>query len=1263
MSNRLAILVEIKREVLIQAGHRCSVCGESTPLENAHIFPYSKSKDNCADNLICLCSNCHTRADKEKWGAKTLREYKRYPHVLRIHGFYKDITLKSKTRKLDSPIVANFATSLVKNLPHPIATVCDAFNNAENEKDQFNKIDMLINNIVKYLTAIALSLYWQNKPDKKQLRKWLEMLDQSHLITSLGIFAEINEFYKTTNKDQYLPHVIFDNYDIEVDDESAISKCYELIRKHQGKGRNKEDITPKTFLYQLLAFREKEWESNINMVDKKVIDQFLQVLRLSLEQIISNYKSLFEYPLYFIERIDREDKNSNNGVYTLIGYPGPDGKPTINEEDHYIEKGVELPTITKTRRLYLCDKNNKNKPILNLHPFLIEFLHELYFFEQTNSDEKLWYQHCASVKQYQPPSRYMSLFLWRSDQDDEKLDTVDKLNEAVDELENESKSRHFDNASFGILNCNIADDGRKALEIALGEAIRIGRFWVGVEFMIMALSKQRGNIFIKLLQAIGISSGSFRGVLRGMVGVVGNQDWRKLDVEAIGSKNFPKLEECIPDQLRDDLKQEDRQSLIITPRLMHILRDAVKNAQGRKIGHKEILLSLLNDNHSVAVQLFYSTAYDAGWKPEKVLSRLIEMCEIKRENPAPNEDNIEEKRDEAKEKDIPFTPDKDKLEPDINYDKKAHQGTVLDKFGRNLTELAKNGELNPIEGESARKAMAQIAQILLQREANNPILIGDPGVGKTALVEGLAQRLAGAGEKQVIPQLQNRQIIELPVNAIMTDTKYRGDLEKRLQQLLAVVISGKREFVIFIDEIHSILSGPDSGSLKEISDTIKPALSRGEFPCIGATTVAEYRRHIEKDAALARRFSPVWLDEPSIDEAIEIVEKVAMNHLAKHHNVSITKEAVETAVKMSVRYILDERLPGKAIKVLDKACAGTIIPGTLSGHENKNISNNYTVSVDSVLKVIAERIHIPVEQLKLSDKQRYLCLEDNLKKRIFGQDEAVSMISSVVKRAGAGLSDTKRPLSVFLFAGPTGVGKTELSLALTEALFGNEEAIFRLDMSEFMEKHQIARLTGAPPGYIGYESEGQLTGRLRQRPYSVVLFDEIEKAHKDIQHLFLQLFDNGRITDAKGRVADGRNAVFIMTTNLGAKEALNFISDRKYQEKINNAISNHFSMEFLNRIDRIVIFEPLQAKGFTQIFDRELLPYQDRLKEEHKLTLTVEEKAKHRLIESVSYQLHGARPLKRLIEDQIINHVVDKLLSGEIEPGSSLEFKIGDLKI
>lgn len=672
--------------------------------------------------------------------------------------------------------------------------------------------------------------------------------------------------------------------------------------------------------------------------------------------------------------------------------------------------------------------------------------------------------------------------------------------------------------------------------------------------------------------------------------------------------------------------------------MMLVLRDAARLADRGQIGHGHLLLAALQHPQCLAVNLLLGKAREAGWDPREVLARVMQQMGV-----APD-GLMQGKMGHADQPPI------------------VRIGEVLGRYGRDLTQEAHKGKVGEAKGKSARRAMAQIGRILLQREANNPIILGDPGVGKTAVVEGVAWRLAGLG-KGVVERLAGKRIIELTVADLLSGTGLRGSLEERLRQLLAEVKAADRQTIVFIDEIHSILGGGATGGLSTIADALKPALARGEFPCIGATTVAEYRKHIEKDSALARRFTPVWLEEPNIDEAIQIVEQVATSRLAEHHRgVSFAPDAIEAAVRLSARYLHDERLPGKAIKVLDQACSGLVIPGSLSGEpEDAQSAVGGVVTVGTVREVIADRTNIPVEQLGQTDKQRLNELEGKLKARVKGQDKAIEEVVRAIKRAGTGLSDPRRPLGVFLFAGSTGVGKTELALALAEVLFDDEDAIFRLDMSEFMEKHQVARLIGAPPGYIGYEEEGQLTGRLRRRPYSVVLLDEMEKAHKDVQHLFLQLFDTGRLTDAHSNLADGRNAIFVMTTNLGAKEALGFVKvASSYRDKLKAAIYDHFTLEFINRIDRIVYFSPLDEGALVAIFDREFAPFQARLRERG-VEVRIPQHVKREIARQVAKQNLGARPLRRVIEDKIVSPIVDQLLEGKIQAGPLEISQVPDL--
>ena len=671
--------------------------------------------------------------------------------------------------------------------------------------------------------------------------------------------------------------------------------------------------------------------------------------------------------------------------------------------------------------------------------------------------------------------------------------------------------------------------------------------------------------------------------------------------------------------------------VVITLRLVSVLRESVRLAGDGSISTTHLLLAALKSHQSLAINLLLSLIVETKQDPNQWVKQLMQ------EGVANPDQKIE------------LEPD---IKPGIPYQPIKGKG-ILGQMGRDLTALAQAGQIRPAIGETAHKTMVQIGLILQQTQANNPILLGDPGVGKTAIVEGFAWRLAN--DKEVISNLAGKRIVDISPNAILAGTKYRGDLEERLQQLLAEVRSGQGQIVVFIDEIHTILGGKAEGGLGALSDALKPALSRGEFPCIGATTVGEYRRYIESDPALARRFTPIWLEEPSPEEALTIAREVARKHLAPRHRVEYPDDVIAEAVRLSVRYLHDEFLPGKVIKLLDQAGPRVIMGGSLRGLPvDKDQSIGGVVTMEILRQIVSERTGIPLTSLTEDDKNKLLNLEAKIKQRVIGQDDAVSEIVRVVKRSRAGLSDPHRPSGVFLFAGPTGVGKTELALALAKELFDDEQAILRLDMSEYLEMHQISRLIGSPPGYVGYEEEGQLTGRLRRRPYSVILLDEIEKAHKDVQHLFLQLFDAGRITDLHGHVADGRNAIFIMTTNLGAKEAIGLIAEpRSYEEKLQVAIEQHFSAEFLNRLDRIVYFKPLTEELLLAIFDKFFSQAVERFRVQN-ITVEVTEIFKHHLCQKYADAKRGARPLQRGIEDEIITPLTDKLLSGEIKPGMTI---------
>ncbi len=629
----------------------------------------------------------------------------------------------------------------------------------------------------------------------------------------------------------------------------------------------------------------------------------------------------------------------------------------------------------------------------------------------------------------------------------------------------------------------------------------------------------------------------------------------------------------------------------------------------------------------------------------------------------------------------------------------------LEGFGVDLTELAARGLLDPVIGRD--EEIERIMQILVRRKKNNPVLIGEPGVGKTAIVEGLAQRIV-AGE---VPEpLRNRVIFSLDVASLVAGTKYRGEFEKRMKKLLQVVTKDS-SIILFIDELHTIVGAGSAEGAVDAANILKPSLARGEIRCIGATTPDEYRKYIEKDAALERRFQKIYVREPSEDEAIEILYGLR-NRYEKHHKVRYLDEALKAAVNLSKRYITDHFLPDKAIDLIDEAGAKArlkifTVPSDIKllkmqlddvrkekeeavrmqdyeraaklKEEERSLEREYrkrynewkkevddvvvTVTEEDIAEIVSSWTGIPLKKLEETESEKLLNLEEALHKRIVGQDDAIKAVSRAIRRARSGLKDPRRPIGTFLFLGPTGVGKTELAKAIAEHLFGDENALIRFDMSEYMEKFAMSRLIGAPPGYVGYEEGGSLTEKIRRRPFSVILFDEIEKAHPDIFNLLLQIMDEGRLTDSQGREVDFRNTIVIMTSNLGgefinrSKRSLGFAAheDEKAQyEEIKNLVMSEvkktFRPEFLNRLDEIVVFHPLGKNHVLKIIDILLQDLRKRLAEKN-MELKLTKEAKEFLLEHGYDPIYGARPMRRTIQRYIEDPLSEDLLKGRFKEG------------
>ncbi|MBR7835421.1 ATP-dependent Clp protease ATP-binding subunit [Actinospica durhamensis] len=644
-----------------------------------------------------------------------------------------------------------------------------------------------------------------------------------------------------------------------------------------------------------------------------------------------------------------------------------------------------------------------------------------------------------------------------------------------------------------------------------------------------------------------------------------------------------------------------------------------------------------------------------------------------------------------------FEPERNR--PAARQARKESETPTLDEYGRDLTEEAREGRLDPVVGRA--EEIQQTVEILSRRSKNNPVLIGEPGVGKTAIVEGLAQRIT-AGD--VPKTLEGKRVVALDLAGLVAGAKYRGEFEERLKNVIEEIRGAQDSTILFIDELHTVVGAGSGGdSSMDAGNILKPALARGELHVVGATTVDEYRRHIEKDAALERRFQPVMIPEPSVEETVQILEGLRDAYEA-HHQVRFTDEALGAAAQLSDRYISDRFLPDKAIDLIDQAGARARLRSMgkstevveredliaqlgrekdqAVAAEDYEKANGIKARIDQVraelagiaerregvvevtandiAEILSKRTGIPVAQLTEDEKQRLLKLEEALHHRVIGQDEAVAAVSEAVRRNRAGMGDANRPVGSFLFLGPTGVGKTELAKALAQLLFGEEDRLIRFDMSEFQEKHTVSRLVGSPPGYVGYEDAAQLTDKVRRRPYSVLLFDEVEKAHPDVFNTLLQVLDDGRLTDAKGRTVDFRHTVVIMTSNLGSQLILAHHGKvDEIRDQLMETLKVRFLPEFLNRIDDIVVFHALGRAELSEIVEL-LLDRSRRRVRAQGLELEVTDAAKDRLVELGHQPEFGARPLRRTLQTELDNRIANLLLDGALDPGDVLRADLGE---
>ena len=732
--------------------------------------------------------------------------------------------------------------------------------------------------------------------------------------------------------------------------------------------------------------------------------------------------------------------------------------------------------------------------------------------------------------------------------------------------------------------------------------------------------------------------------------------------------------------------KKERKHLEYSPRLRYILEESQNEAvqlASEKVGTEHLLLTMLKDGDCVATRMLMTLNVNI----QKLFQDLLLAAGID-----PKEYMENQKDGET-------------------------VGGIIDQYSTDLTQEAREGKLDPVIGRE--KEIARIMEILSRRTKNNPCLVGEPGVGKTAIVEGLARQIA----EGIVPEsMKDKRIMVLDLPGMIAGSKYRGEFEERMKKLIREVKTAGN-IILFLDELHTIIGAGGAEGAIDASNILKPSLARGEMQLIGATTLTEYRKYIEKDAALERRFQPVTVEEPTEDECIRILEGLKEKYEA-HHDVEIEEDALKAAVHMSCRYINDRFLPDKASDVLDESCSkvklrGFKVPENIVGTEircgkleqekeaalkagdiekaselhreqkeaekkleqakkrfnKKNEKKKVPVTEEDVADVISMWTRIPVTRLNESESERLKKLDKTLEKRVIGQEEAIQALSKAVKRGRVGLKDPARPIGSFLFLGPTGVGKTELSKALAEALFGNEEDMIRVDMSEYMEKHSVSKMIGSPPGYVGHEDGGQLSEKVRRNPYSVILFDEIEKAHPDVFNILLQVLDDGHITDSQGRKVDFRNTVIIMTSNAGAKaiiepKKLGFTQQedqkadyKRMKANVMDEVKQLFRPEFLNRIDEIIVFHPLNEDNMKKIVGLMCKEVVQRAKEQLEIILVVRDSVKKHIVETGSDKKYGARPLRRAVQSQLEDKLAEALLNGEIKRGDHVEAGISKKEI
>ena len=790
----------------------------------------------------------------------------------------------------------------------------------------------------------------------------------------------------------------------------------------------------------------------------------------------------------------------------------------------------------------------------------------------------------------------------------------------------------------------------KALELAQDLAMELGHNYIGTEHILYGLAEEGTGVASKVLNNEEVSSENIKEEITDVVGVA-----RPI---------------------------RDPETMGFTPRSKRVIENAFMDARGigsNQIGTEHILIGILKEGDSVATRILI----DLGADPQRVYNEIVRI--INEEKEIKNEDG--------------------------NNRKSSFNSTpTLNQFGNDLTKQAKEGKLDPVIGR--KQEIQRVVEILSRRTKNNPCLIGEPGVGKTAVVEGLAQKIIADDVPEL---LKNKRVVSVDMANMVAGAKYRGDFEERIKKLLKEVQKAK-DVILFIDEIHTIVGAGAAEGAVDAANILKPLLARGEIQLVGATTLKEYRKFIEKDAALERRFSQVMVQEPTEEESEQILKGLRDKYEA-HHNVKISDEAIKACVELSSRYINDRFLPDKAIDLMDEAASKIkmktyIEPESIKDidkeienlsrekeeavrtqdfekaakirdkekdkkkeleeerkkWQNKNSKKILTLKYENIADVVSAWTGIPVSKVSEGESEKLKHLEENLHKRVIGQDEAVSSVAKAIKRSRLGLKDPNKPIGSFLFLGPTGVGKTELSKALAESLFGTEDALIRIDMSEYMEGHSTAKLIGAPPGYVGYDEAGQLTEKVRRKPYSVILFDEIEKAHPDVMNTLLQVLDDGRLTDSQGRTVNFKNTIIIMTSNVGARlitdnKKLGFTNEEEEKDtkkeyestkkEVMAQLKKEFKPEFLNRIDDIIVFHKLLPEDIRKIVDL-MLKDVERLMNKQGIKVEIDDKAKEFVAKAGVDDAYGARPLKRAIQSMIEDKIAEAILDGKVDKKVSL---------